>query len=252
MRKQEVSRTIREIAEQDVPATIDLWPRVRAQVRSQRSPAFWVRLAPTTRLGLSLVVLVLALSLGAVSYAAVPAVTRLFAESPILDDPAHVDLVQPLALSETLDGLTVTLVQGYADAERVVLGLSVESSDGRRYEPQRFTLTDSTGAILPGIHGYGVSGDSELFGLSLPAGESAYAHVFDVSALSEAAEGLGYEILALQLTMELVELPSPADATSDSSTTSREGAGAQVVELAPLSPTNVVGPFTFQFSLTRQ
>jgi hypothetical protein len=70
--------------------------------------------------------------------------------------------------------------------------------------------------------------------------------------LPEASEGLGYEILALRLTMDLVELPSSANATSDPGTTSSEGSGAQVVELTPLSTTDVVGPFTFQFSLTRQ
>jgi hypothetical protein len=252
MREQDVRRTITEIAEHDVPANIDLWPRVREQARSQGRPASWTRLAPATRMGWALLLLALALSLTAVTYAAFPAVTRLFAEPPILDDPTQLDLVQPLALSETLDGLTVTLIQGYADGERVVLGFRVESPDGRRYEPQHFTLTDADGAVLPWIHGYGVSGDSELFGLSLPPGESTHAHVFNASALPEAPEGLANGTLALQLTMDLRELPLPADVTSDPHATSHEGPAPKVVELAPLPPSDVVGPFTFRFNLTRR
>ena len=246
MKQRELSYTLTAILEHDVPATTDLWPRVRDQVRSRRPATALRRLSPITRPGWVLLGLALVLALSAVTYASVPAVMRLFTEPPILDGPTQADLIQPLGLQETVDGFTVTLVQGYADADRVVLGFTVEVPEGQRYEPHRLTLTDPAGNDLPWVHGYGATGNSELFGLSLPSGEGVYAHVFDASALP-VTDG----DLTLTFAMDLTELPPPSDASAAPGTVQPEGLSSPAIELTPLPPAKSVGPFTFQFSLTR-
>jgi len=250
MKKQQVAQILREIAERDVPANLNLWPAIRARIQPQRSSSHRMRLMPTTRLGWASVALILCLIFGTVTYAVAPFVARLFQQEAGLRHIAQTDLVQDINLSQTIEGVTVTLERAYADANRIVVGFTVIGPDDQRYDPHRVTLSDANGTVFPLMSGLGATGQSDLFDLSLPPGEGAYVLAFDAAAV----EGTPAE-LDLQLGLEVEKLTPSSDASNSFLTSARppiEKPSDKVVELKPL-PTpaeeDIVGTFTFAFSV---
>ncbi len=247
MKERQFSRTLNKIVEEEVPATLDLWPDIRAQVRPQQRAAWGARLKPASGLSWALIALVVSLAFGAVAYAAAPAVLQLFRQAPILDDVVQADLIHELDVSETVEDVTVTLERGYADANRVVIGFTVQGPDAQRLELNRLALTDAAGTALPWIHGYGAAGESDILGLSLPPGEEAHAYVFDASPIAGAPETLD-----LRLTMDLEELPVPSDAPAPMPSTAGspdERPESAAMELQPMPEGTTVGSVTFEFNV---
>lgn len=248
MKEQQATQILQEIAEQEVPASLDLWPAIRARVQPQRRSSRWAQLMPNTRLGWAFLALALFLAFGAVAYAVVPVVSRLFQQEAGLRHVEQANLVQELNLSQTVDGVTVTLERAYADANRIVVGFTIKSPPGQRYHARHLTLTDAAGTVFPGTVGYGVTGQSDILGVSLPPGEGAYVLAFDAAAV----EGAPAE-LDLRLVMEVEELVLPPDAPEPPPTPDSppaEPPDSIVVEvLRPLPVGAIVGPFTFDFSV---
>jgi hypothetical protein len=247
MKEQRVAQILEGIAEDEVPATLDLWPDIQARVQPRRRPLPWTRLRPTTRLGWAFLALALSLAFGAVTYAVAPVVGRLFQQESGLRHVEQADLVQELDLSQTVDGVTVTLERVYADANRIVVGFTIKSPNGQRYEARHLTLTDAAGTVFPGTLGYGVTGQSDILDVSLPPGEGAYVLAFDAAAVEGAPEEL-----ALRLVMDVEELVLPPDAPGPSPTlagTPAEPPEPMVVELEPMPVGAIVGPLTFDFSV---
>jgi len=251
LREQQAARILREIAEQQIPDDVDLWPAIRAQVRLQRRPFRLEWLRPTTRLGWAFLALALFLALGTVAYAVAPVVEQLFRQEAGLRHIEQADLVQELNLSQTVAGVTVTLERAYADVNRVVIGFTVSGPEGQRYDPHRVTLTDANGIVFPLETGMGVTGRSDIFESDLPPGEGAYVLGFDTTAV----EGVPAE-LELRLVVEVEKVTPPPDAASPFLTSARPPAeppaSAVVVELQPLPTPDegaIVGPFTFDFSV---
>ena len=247
MKEQRVVQILQGIAEDEVPATLDLWPAVRAQVQPQRRPSRWGRLMPTTRLGWVSLALGLFLAFGAVAYAVAPILSGVFQMEAGLQHIEQANLVQAFDLSHTLDEVTVTLEQAYADANRIVVGFTIKGPTGQRYEARHLTLTDAAGTIFPGTVGYGMSGQSDILEASLPSGEGAYVLAFDAAAVRGAPDDLD-----LRLVMEVEELVLPPDAPGPSPTSAgspAEPPEPMVVELEPMPVGAIVGPFTFDFSV---
>jgi hypothetical protein len=247
MKEQQVAQVLQEIAEQEVSDSLDLWPAIRARVQPRRRPSRWGRLMPTTRLGWVFLILAFLLVFGGTSWAVSSAVVQLFPVDVGLDHVEQADLVQELNLSQTVDDVTVTLEQAYADANRVVIGLTIKDPDDERYEPRHLTLTDAAGTVFPWAFGYGVIGGSDIFKVSLPPGEKADIFVFDAAAVTGAPKELD-----LRLVMELEELVLPTDVPSPSPTLAgppAEPPEPMVVELLPMPKGGTVGPFTFDFSV---
>jgi hypothetical protein len=252
MKERQVARILQGIAEDEIPATLDLWPAIRAQVQprrpsSQRVPSRRARLVPATRLGWAFLALALALASGAVAYAVAPALSRVFQMEAGLQHIEQADLIQELDLSQTVDGLTVTLERAYADANRIVVGFTIKDLNGQRYEARHLALTDAAGTVFPETVGYGVSGQSDILKVSLPPGEGAYVLAFDAGTVTGAPEALD-----LRLVMELEELVLPPDTPSPSPTLASSPAEPPepvVVELVPMPEGTIVGPFTFDFSV---
>ncbi len=204
-------------------------------------------LVPATRLGWASLILALLLTFGAAAYAVAPAIGRLFQQEPGLQHVEQADLVQELGLSQTVNGVTVTLERAYADANRIVLGLTIKDPHGQRYDVHRFTLTDAAGTVFPQTTGFGAAGQSDIFGIQLPPGEEAHVLCFDAAAV----EGAPAE-LDLRLAVEVRELVLPTDTPGPSITSAgspAEPAEPMVVELEPLPQGAVVGTFTFDFSV---
>ena len=255
MKEKRVTQTLQRIAREEVPDRVDLWPAIEA--RLQPRPRWrWGRLAPHTRLGWAALSLALILAFGAVAYAVSPGVARLFEQEPGLDDVAQADLVQEFDLSQTVDGITVVLERAYADANRIVVGFTLQTPGEQRYEARQLALVDATGHVFPRTVGYGAAGQSDLYKISLPPGEGAYVFSFDAATLSDTPQALD-----LRLVMELEELVVPSDVAGEPTEEvlslhtaphppPPEGAGlVGSVELEPLAAGAVVGPFTFGFRL---
>jgi hypothetical protein len=247
MKEEEVRAVLHQVAEQEVSESVNLWPAIQARMQRPWDRFRWTWLVPTTRLGWVFAALTLFLAVSTVAYAMAPIVNQLFRQDVGLSHVEQAGLSQEIDRSQTIDGVTVTLEQGYADANRIVVGFTLGSSDGQRYEPHA-TLSDGQGTVFPQTTGLGLTGQSDVVGISLPPGEGSYVLSFDASGLRDtpATVDLHLEVMlrefvvpAAEPTLSLAqdELPeAPVD--------------SMVVEVSPLPMEGkLVGPFAFDFDL---
>jgi hypothetical protein len=218
MNERQIVQSLHEIAGQAVPDDLDLWPAIRARVAPQHR-THSVHLRPTTRRGWVLLVLVLCLAFGVGAWAVSPIVDRLFRVDSGLDHVGQAGLGQDLALSQTVDGVTVTLERAYADANRIAIGLTVHGPYILGYDLAHVGLSDRHDRTFPLSMGMGVKGQSDVLQLELSSGESAHVLSFDASALRGAPSPLD-----LRLVVEVARSPMPLSR-------------------------HVIGPFIFDFSL---
>ena len=64
MKEQQVTQILQELAEQEVPTNLDLWPAIQTRLQTQRQASRWARLMPATRLGWASLGLILFLAFG--------------------------------------------------------------------------------------------------------------------------------------------------------------------------------------------
>jgi hypothetical protein len=95
--------------------------------------------------------------------------------------------------------------------------------------------------------GYGVVGQSDILGIDLPHGEGSFMHTF-------ANPGLGAGPLNLRLTLYLAAFTAPPAGTDVPETSDAAGPSVESVTAVgvPVTPSAVVGPYTFEFSLPVQ
>jgi hypothetical protein len=113
---------LEEIARQSVPESTNLWPRIAAQLDERKSPMMTFRTRPFVALLIALLFLV---ALSGVAYA----LGRAFGYFPGLglveqDAQFHV-LSEPV--SQTRDGITVTIMQAISNADQMSVTLKVEN-----------------------------------------------------------------------------------------------------------------------------
>ena len=116
LKKERLSPILYEIAAEGVPNSRDLWPSIRAHLKPNRRRVRLAALRPATRLGWAVLALATILTVSTVAYAVVPVVSRLFQQEVGLRDVEQAGLSQTIDRSQTIDGITVTLEQGYAAA----------------------------------------------------------------------------------------------------------------------------------------
>jgi hypothetical protein len=218
MNERQIGQGLHELAGQAVPDDLDLWPAIQARV-VPRHRSRWVQLRPATRPGWAPLILALCLALGAGAWALSSIVDRLFRMDPGLNYVGQAGLGQDLALSQTVDGVTVTLERGYADANRIAVGLTVHGSYILGYDLAHVALSDRHGRPFPLSMGMGVKSQSDVLELELPSGTGAHVLSFDASALGGAPSTLD-----LHLVVEVARSPMPLSQ-------------------------HVIGPFIFDFSL---
>ncbi len=241
MEKHPVTRILQEIAEQGVPANMDLWPAIRTRLQSQRRIPRRARWMPATRLGWAGLILGTLLLLGSVAYALPPVIGQVFRMLPGWQHVEERHLAQELNLSQTLDGVTVTLERVYADANEIIIGYTVKGLADQKIHLSQARLSDKQGTVFPELAGAGVTGASELLGLQLPPGEGAYVTAFDASAVKGTPSSLH-----LQLTMHLAKLV-PVDQAS--TPPSEPSASTTVATVMTMREEKVGGPFIFDFSV---
>lgn len=235
MKKQELRQILHEIAMQAVPSNRDVWPMLRERLIAQTHRRQQVRLLPATRLGWLGFVLAVLFVFSITAYAAGPWLNRLFERDERLQ---HIDLSlsQPLNLSQKIENITVTVEWAYADADLVLVGFDIRTSDGKRFDPYHETLTEETGITLPWQGTYGVTGQSDILQVTLPQGEGTYVAIFDNTSASRVLD-VQFEVHA----QELVLLSMQAAPTVETTET--------VVVLTPAPVGRIIGPFTFDLSV---
>ncbi|MEM3460108.1 MAG: DUF4179 domain-containing protein [Candidatus Micrarchaeaceae archaeon] len=235
MKKQELRQILHEIAMQAVPSNRDVWPTLRERLTAQLHPRQRVRLLPATRLGWLGFALAVLFVFSITAYAAGPWLNRLFERDERLQ---HIDLSlsQPLNLSQTIENITVTVEWAYADTDWVLVGYTIRTSDGKRFDPYHETLTDKANITLPWQGTYGVTGQSDTLQVTLPAGEGTYVAIFDNISVSRVLD-VQFEVRAQELVLPSIQAAPTVEATETA------------VVLTPVPAGRIIGPFTFDFSV---
>ncbi len=236
MENRELRQILHQIAVQAVPSNCDVWPVLRERLLAQPHCKSRVRLLPVTRLawlGFALVVLFV---FGTTAYAARLWFQRLFEKDERLQ---HIDLSlrQSLNLSQTVEDVTVAVEWTYADADWVLVGYTIRTSDGKRFDPYHETLTEKAGIALPWQGTYGVTGQSDVLKVTLPAGEGDYVAIFDNVSASQLLD-VRFEVYAQEIVLPSTQTVQPAVETTQTAVT-----------LAPTPVGRTVGPFTFDFHI---
>lgn len=241
MNKQQFQQVLHELAAQAVPSNRDLWPVIRERLAPRSHRTLQLRILPATRLGWLSLTLVALFVFSTTAYAVAPVISRLLNKDERLKTIDLARFSQPLDLSQTIENVTVTVQWAYADADWVLIGYAIHSSDGRRFDPYGETLTDATGIPFQWQGGYGFTGHSDVLQATLPPGEGTFVGIFDnISGLS-----IMPRTLDLHFTVYAQELVLPATQDIPSTT---EAEVAQV-QLEPISGGTIVGPFTFDFNI---
>lgn len=159
MTQKEFVDILNSIVEEAVSDDVNLWPQIQAQLKPLGPPPkpVW-RWSPAIRPGWISLTLILVLLFSSVAYAIGPILSHLFQTDAGLRHVEENDLVQPLNLSQTIDGITITIEQAYADANRIAIEYSLTGPADRRFEPRDLHLTHLPDTDLPPVIG---SGDGE-------------------------------------------------------------------------------------------
>lgn len=235
MKKQEFRQILHEIAMQAVPSNRDVWPMLRERLNAQSHGRQRVRLLPATRLGWMGFALAMLFVSSITAYAAGPWLYRLFERDERLQ---HIDLTlrQPLTLSQAMENVTVTVEWVYADTDWVLVGYTIRTSNGKRFDPYHETLTDKAGITFPWQGTYGVTGQSDILPVTLPAGEGTYVAIFDNISSSRVLD-VQFEVRAQELLLPSMHA-APTVETTESA-----------VVLTPVPVGRILGPFTFDFNI---
>ncbi len=155
----------------------DWWHNAIARINMRKHPSRWFGLVPKTRLAWVLVP-VLLLLVGGTVYGASSLLSELFQKhAPQIEEAG---LAQELDLSQTINGITVSLERAYADSNVILVGFTVSGPDAR-YQPEVGELFTADGQNLPGIIGVGTRSKAIMGNLS----SSAMIHTFDTSSLKD-------------------------------------------------------------------
>ena len=169
-----------ECATQAVPDSLSLWPSIHSRLEARQRRSSGAPKVFRGSLRWAFLSLILVVALTATAYAGSPVVRKLFQQ--MWPGANESGLVQNINLSQTINGVTVTLENAYADANRIFVGFTVKDT-AKRYIPHQMKLTDATGTEFPGQLGMGVGGQSDILGMELPPGEGSSIWQFDAAAV---------------------------------------------------------------------
>ena len=170
------------------------WNNAISQVVTKRNRSRWLGLVPKTRLAWAFLPLVVLLLGGAV-YGASSLLSELFQRhAPQLEEAG---LAQELELSQTINGITVSLERAYADSNVVLVGFTVNGPD-TRYQAEISGLSTADGQNLSGMIGVG-TGSKKIMG---NLNSSATIYTFDASTLKNVSSKLN-----LILEVSVADLP---------------------------------------------
>jgi len=152
------------------------WDNAISRLGEQKYHSRWSWFIPKTRLAWALLPLVILL-VGCTVYGATSGIKRLF--EGWARDVEKQGLAQSLNLSQTIDGITVTLERAYADSNVVLIGYTVNQPDDQNFRLGG-TLTTADGQSLDGLMGMIGAPDAERLGIS----NSATIFAYDASIIT--------------------------------------------------------------------
>ncbi len=120
MNEKQFTYHLDHIAAKEIPDDMNKWQEIQARLMMHRAPSR--HMMRTVRRAAAVLV---AVFIGLVGYA----FSQGPSDDPGLDHVREAGLVQPLNLVETHGGVTVTLTEGYADANRIALWLTIEPGE---------------------------------------------------------------------------------------------------------------------------
>lgn len=162
-----------------------------------------------TRVGWIALIVVAVLLISSVAYAFSPTLRNLIQMDVGLNEVESAGLGHSLNISQTNEDITVTLVWGYADENRVAVGYIIEAGANEPYEPQQLTLTDQAGREFNSIAGLGATDNSAVLGVSVPPGESDYLFSFATPPISSRPETLDLNLEFVLATRDGLEVTQP-------------------------------------------
>lgn len=244
MDKNSVQRAMSQYAADNMPTDPDLWPAIAASIAGasatsvqptrslHRARLLRLRL-PATRLGWTVLILAVLLTLSSVTYAASAIINRAYDQDPAFQQIKEYG--QQLNKSQTINGRTVTLQRVYADADSIQIGYSIQGPDGDYLAPTAIRLIDEQGEAFHPLLGV-QSVETK--------GPSGYALQFDNTALGNNIVG-HHLYLSLSLVQSKPEgTPVPMVAPVRPSADKNQQDQAQPMD-------DVAGPFRFEFTVTK-
>jgi len=174
----------------------DWWHNAIARINESKHRSRWFGFMPKRRLAWVLVP-VLVLLVGGTVYGASSLLSELFQKhAPQIEEAG---LAQELDLSQTINGITVSLERVYADSNVVLVGFTVSGPDAR-YQPEVGELFTADGQNLPAMIGVG-SRSKAIMG-NWNSSELAMIYTFDTSSLKDVPSEL-----SLILEADVADLP---------------------------------------------
>ncbi len=239
MNRQELRKALNEIAMQAVPSNRNVWPTLRERLTAQPHCGVSIGLLQPNRLGWLGFFLVILFVFSITAYAAAPWISRLLERDERLES-IDLSLSQAVNQSQTIADVTVMVEWVYADSDWVLVGYTMRSTDGKRFDPYHEMLMDKTGDTFPWEGTYGVTGQSDVLQINLPAGEGTYVAIFKNRSASGwlDLQDLQFEVSAQEIVLDTAQV-SPTAVTTEPE-----------VDLTPLREGLIIGPFTFNFSVT--
>jgi hypothetical protein len=244
LNKERLPRILHEIAADGVPNGADLWPSIRARLKPNQRRVRLAALRPATRLGWAGLALAAVLVVSTVAYAVGPIISSVFQMIPGWQYVEEKHLTQDIHLSQTVDGVTVTLAKVYADASQILVGYGVSGLANQDVHIE-VALTDEKGTVFRELQGAGVTGASELLGVTVPEGDGGYLVAFDGATVEGAPAALQLR-LVMELSRWVPVTSEPGPVTIDGQLVEPP---ATVQASAPVTyeKRSTVGPFTFDF-----
>lgn len=155
MKEQQLYRILEEVASQEIPPDVDLWPAIRALLLDASGPQRSARSIPRLRWVLLLSILVLVTGLTAY------AISTLWGETPSWRPVEETGLDTVLYLSQTMNSYKATFERVYADVNRILIGFTITGPENQPVMATG-TLRSPDGNVLREAVGTSLSGQSEL------------------------------------------------------------------------------------------
>jgi len=143
-----------------IEPTLEWWDRTISRVTGQNKRSRWFGFTPRKRLAWVFLPLLVLLLIGGTVYAASPVMRELFQKFA-----GHIEnkgLVQELNISQTIDGVTVSIERAYADSNVILLGYMV-SGPAKNYGMSIGELSTVDGYVFPGMVGFSTAPGAESF-----------------------------------------------------------------------------------------
>ena len=120
MNEKRFAQHLERIAAEEIPDSMNKWPMIQAKLPIRRSRAYYI---PHVLRGVAAMVVIALTGLIGYAFSQGPS------SDPGLDYVDEMGWQQPLNLTESHEGVAITLLEGYADANRIVLWLSADVGD---------------------------------------------------------------------------------------------------------------------------